>query len=107
MEELTNFRLVLLIQQIDTTHQQLPFADLRFPYQSEFVIPFEVIDDLHNRTQLLREAVENDCSPVFGQPPPLPVAMKFGGKIRQRRMFWIAENPRSRFQSCCPFLPGI
>src|ERR1035438_8074422 len=56
------------------------------------MITGEIVDYLNHRTEGAQRVVENDAARVIDNVPPLPVAVGFGGELREGRMPGIAKN---------------
>ena len=96
--QLTRLGMVLKCRQVAGADQQLARADFGFEEQAQLVIAGEVVNDMDDRAVVRRGCVQNDGAGVFRQAPPLPVAVKFGGELRQCGMFRVSKETQGAWR---------
>ncbi len=82
--QLSCFRFVLKIQQVYGTYQCTSLSVFGFENHSQFVIACKIINGLYQGFVICRSVIQYDGFAIFHQLPPLPVAVKLGGKMLQQ-----------------------
>ena len=71
------------------TDKKFAFANLKFKYQSKFVVSFYIVYHLYDRSVFLPQIVQYCWMRLFDNREPLPVCVHFRWEIIKYRMFWV------------------
>ena len=69
--------------EVGGAYQKLSFSDAELEDDTQFVVPFDVINDLHYGAVCLVCVVQYHRTRISGDAPPLPVTMFFGREVAE------------------------
>ena len=69
--------------EVGGAYQKLSFSDAELEDDTQFVVPFDVINDLHYGAVCLVCVVQYHRTRIPGDAPPLPVTMLFGREVAE------------------------
>ena len=79
--ELVSFGCAFNGIEVGGADQKLSFSDAELEDDTQFVVPFDIINDLHYGTVCLVCVVQYHWTRIPGDAPPLPVTMLFGREV--------------------------